>query len=219
MPHWTLRPLVALLVFAIPAATAAHGGKLDAHGCHADRRRGDYHCHRGPFAAQRFASQSEMLHAVAAERSADRPPSCVLSSAVQIRTIARVVDGDTLVLDNAERVRLIGVDTPETVHPRRPVEYFAEQASAFTKRMASGKTVLLEFDQANAAVGHKDKYGRTLAYVYLPDGVLLNRAIILQGYGHVYSRLPFRYLEDFRAAERDAREHGRGLWANLADGK
>jgi micrococcal nuclease len=124
------------------------------------------------------------------------------------RQVVRVVDGDTLVLDGNERVRLIGVDTPETVHPSKPVEHFGREASAFTKRMAEGRRVRLEFDRERT-----DRYGRTLAYVYLEDGTLLNAEIIRQGYGHAYTRFPFRYLDEFRALEREAREAQRGLWA------
>jgi len=132
--------------------------------------------------------------------------------AAQYRTVRRVVDGDTLVLENKERVRLIGVDTPETKHPRRPVEYYGKEASAFTKRMVQGKRVRLEFDQANAHIGHKDKYRRTLAYVFLEDGTSLNAEIIKQGYGFAYTRFPFKYMDEFRRYEREAREQGRGLW-------
>jgi micrococcal nuclease len=124
------------------------------------------------------------------------------------RTVIRVVDGDTLQLDGGERVRLIGVDTPETVHPNKPVGYFGKEASAFTKRMAEGKRARLEFD-----VERTDRFGRTLAYVYLEDGTFLNAEIIREGYGHAETRFPFRYLEQFRAHEREAREQRRGLWA------
>jgi len=71
----------------------------------------------------------------------------------QYHTVRRVVDGDTLVLENKERVRLIGVDTPETKHPRKPVEYYGKEATAFTKKMVQGKRVRLEFDQANSHIG------------------------------------------------------------------
>lgn len=124
------------------------------------------------------------------------------------RTVVRVVDGDTLLLDGNERVRLIGVDTPESVDPRRPVERFGQEASAFLRRIAEGKRVRLAFDQER-----KDRYGRTLAYVHLEDGTLVNGEIIRQGYGHAYTRFPFRYAEEFRAYEREAREQRRGLWA------
>jgi len=121
------------------------------------------------------------------------------------RVVARVVDGDTLVLDGGEKVRLIGVDTPETVHPNKPVERFGKEASAFTKRMAEGKHVRLEYDQER-----RDRYGRTLAYVYLADGKLLNLELICHGYGFAYTRFQFSKMEEFRSAEREAREQERG---------
>jgi micrococcal nuclease len=120
----------------------------------------------------------------------------------------RVIDGDTIQLDGGERVRLIGVDTPETVDPRRPVQYFGKEASAFTRRHAEGRTVRLEFGDETF-----DRYHRTLAYVYLPDGTFLNAEIIRQGYGFAYTRFPFRYQEEFVRLERQAREERRGLWA------
>ena len=115
----------------------------------------------------------------------------------QYRTVSRVVDGDTLVLENKERVRLIGVDTPETKHPSKPVEYYGKEATAFTKKMVHGKRARLEFDQANAHLGHKDRYKRTLAYVFLEDGTFLNAEIIKQGYGFAYTKFPFQYMEKF----------------------
>ena len=121
--------------------------------------------------------------------------------------VERVVDGDTIIVSGIGRIRLIGVDTPETVDPRRPVEFFGREASAFTKRMLDGQRVRLEYDWERT-----DKYGRTLAYVRLLDGTLLNAAIIRQGYGHAYTRFPFKYLDEFRGYEREAREAGRGLW-------
>ena len=127
--------------------------------------------------------------------------------------VERVVDGDTLLLQSGERVRLIGVDTPEIKHPKKPVEYFGREASVFTRRIMEGKRVRLEFDQANAVRAHKDRYGRTLAYVFLEDGTLLNAEIIKQGYGHAYTQFPFSRMEEFRRLEREAREQRRGLWA------
>jgi len=131
-------------------------------------------------------------------------------------TVTRVVDGDTLVVSIAgreERGRLIGVDTPETVHPQKPVEYFGKEASAFTKRMAEGAVVRLETDPGTA---DRDKYNRLLRYVYLPDGKLLNAEIIAQGYGFAYTSFPFSKMEEFRQLEREAREAGRGLWSEAA---
>ncbi|NLH48650.1 MAG: thermonuclease family protein [Myxococcales bacterium] len=137
------------------------------------------------------------------------------SSSTLTATVTRAVDGDTLAIQidgHKDKVRLIGVDTPETVDPRKPVQYFGKEASAFTHKMADGKTVRLELDQASAATNHRDKYGRLLAYVFLPDGTLLNAELIRQGYGHAYTRYPFAKMEEFRALEREAREAGRGLW-------
>ena len=119
----------------------------------------------------------------------------------------RVVDGDTIVVKGIGKVRLIGVDTPETKHPRKPVEYFGKEASAFTKGMVEGKKVRLEYDWQR-----KDKYRRTLAYVYLEDGTFLNAEIIKQGYGFAYTKYPFKYLEQFRKYEKEARERRIGLW-------
>jgi micrococcal nuclease len=133
-------------------------------------------------------------------------------------TVVRVVDGDTLVVEiggSEERVRLIGVDTPETVHPQKPVEYFGKEASAFTTRMAEGAVVRLEADPQTA---DRDKYGRLLRYVYLPDGKLLNAEIIAQGYGFAYVKYPFSKMEEFRQLEREAREASRGLWSETATG-
>lgn len=125
------------------------------------------------------------------------------------RTVIRVVDGDTIVLDGNEKVRLIGVDTPETVDPRRPVQRFGHEASEFTRRLALNQEVRLEYDQTL-----KDRYGRTLAYVYLRDGRMVNREIIRQGYGFAYTKYPFKYMKDFREAEAYARKAGTGLWSS-----
>ncbi len=131
----------------------------------------------------------------------------ILSVANPVFHVTRVIDGDTLLLSNGERVRLIGVDTPELCHPLKPVQYFAREASEFTREMVEGKKVRLEYDWQK-----RDKYGRLLAYVYLKNGTFLNAEIIKQGYGFAYTKYPFRYMEEFRQYEREARENGRGLW-------
>ncbi len=146
-----------------------------------------------------------------------RISACVLASAAlslvdpavtEAQVVERVIDGDTIIVVGVGRVRLIGVDTPETVDPRRPVEFFGREASAFTKRMLEGRTVRLEYDRERT-----DRYGRTLAYIYLPDGTLANAEIVRRGYGHAYTRFPFKHLDRFRALEREARNAARGLWA------
>ncbi len=123
---------------------------------------------------------------------------------------SRVVDGDTIIVNidgKKERIRLIGVDTPETKHPSKPVQYFGKEATAFTKSMIESKKVMLGYDYQL-----RDKYDRLLAYVYLEDGTFLNAEIIKQGYGFAYTKFNFKYLEEFRQYEKDARENKRGLW-------
>ena len=137
-------------------------------------------------------------------------------------TCTRVVDGDTIVVEGIGKIRLIGVDTPETVHPRKPVEYYGPEASNFTKKMVEGKKVRLEYDWQK-----KDKYRRTLAYVYVMTNdvrdmpefkdrasieLMVNAELIKQGYGHAYTQYPFKYLKEFRKYEKEARENKMGLW-------
>lgn len=125
--------------------------------------------------------------------------------------VARTVDGDTVVVlidGKPTRVRMIGVDCPESVHPKKPVERLGKEASAFTRGLLEGESVTLEYDWQR-----QDRYGRTLAYVFRErDGLLVNLEIIRQGFGFYYGRFPFARMEEFRAAEREAREAGRGLW-------
>tara|TARA_R110002072_G_scaffold927_1_gene7369 strand:+ start:17079 stop:17651 length:573 start_codon:yes stop_codon:yes gene_type:complete len=124
--------------------------------------------------------------------------------------VVRVVDGDTLVLQNDERVRLIGVDTPETKHPTKPVEPFGPEASSFTKRAVEGKVVQLKFDREK-----RDRYQRLLAYVYLDDWCL-NEELIRAGYSRCITRYPFdRSMKArFQLAENEARTSRRGLWSD-----
>lgn len=146
-------------------------------------------------------------------------PACV--GAVETRTVEYVIDGDTIILDGHEKVRLIGVDTPELNDSLRNarnakrwgadsavVDDFAYHAKAYTNRMIGGKTVRLEYDWER-----KDKYGRTLAYVYrLPDNMFLNAEIVRQGYGFAYLRFPFKYAGQFRKFEKEAMKNKRGMW-------
>nr|MDK2851588.1 micrococcal nuclease [Candidatus Cloacimonadota bacterium] len=131
--------------------------------------------------------------------------------------VVRIVDGDTIIakVDNFEqRIRLIGVDTPESVHPNKDVEDFALEASDFLKEILEGEYVFFRYDQNNVGTNHKDRYGRILAYVYrVSDSLFINQEIIRQGYGHAYTVYPFTLQEDFLKLERDARSAKRGLWA------
>jgi micrococcal nuclease len=126
-------------------------------------------------------------------------------------TVTRVVDGDTIRVSNGATLRLIGVDTPETVDPRKPVQCFGREASARAHALLDGARVWLEYDPTQ---GRLDRYGRTLAYVWMSDGRLYNETIIAEGYAHEYTyNLPYRYRDAFLAAQRSARDAGRGLWS------
>ena len=125
--------------------------------------------------------------------------------------VVRVIDGDTVKIDyngKATNVRLIGVDTPETVHPNKPVEAYGKEASNFTKNLLLGESVYLRFD-----IDKTDKYGRLLAYLYrAPDGLFVNLEIVRQGYGHAYTQFPFKHMEVFRYYGNRARTAGKGLY-------
>ena len=125
--------------------------------------------------------------------------------------VERVIDGDTIhvrVDGNRYTVRLIGVDTPETKHPTKPVQYFGQEASAFTKAALEGKRVMLQKDRIGDTV---DRYGRWLRYVLL-DGDNFNARLIRDGYAHAYRRFPFSKRTEFIQLEEQARRRGIGLW-------
>ncbi len=128
--------------------------------------------------------------------------------------VVKVTDGDTLTIEidgKNQSVRLIGVNTPETVDPRRPVQCFGTEASDAAHALLEGKSVRTEVDPSQ---GQFDTYGRMLAYVFLPDGTLLNEYLIANGYGHEYTfNLPYKYQAAFKAAESAARTAQKGLWA------
>lgn len=126
--------------------------------------------------------------------------------------VRRVVDGDTIELENDEMVRYIGVNTPESVDPRRTVECFGKEASAFNKKLVEGKKVILERD-----VSDRDKYGRLLRFVYLEDGTFINEVLVREGYAFVATYPPDVSRQDlFRSAEKLARDEKKGLWSETA---
>lgn len=122
--------------------------------------------------------------------------------------VQRVVDGDTLLLETGHRVRLLGVDTPETKHPDRPVERLGREASQFTRRFVGDDPVRLEFDRER-----RDPYRRILAYVYV-RGEMLNEELIRAGYSRAEVRFPFRRDRKklFLAAEEQARAAHLKMW-------
>lgn len=136
-------------------------------------------------------------------------------------TVEWIYDGDTLRVGGIGKVRLLGIDTPEKgtssrddaflrlgARPQR-LRPVGKAALRFNIEQAKGQTVRLVYDRRQ-----KDRHQRTLAYVYLPDGRMLNRVLLEQGYAVVYRRFPFRHKEDFLRAEAAAREAGLGLWGD-----
>ncbi|MES2971255.1 MAG: thermonuclease family protein [Patescibacteria group bacterium] len=122
-------------------------------------------------------------------------------------------DGDTITVDmngTQERIRMIGVDTPETKDPRKAVECFGKAASEYTKQLIGNGPVRLEADSLST---NRDRYDRLLRYVYTSDNKLVEAEIIKNGYGFAYVSFPFSKLDEFRLYEKEAREQNRGLWA------
>jgi micrococcal nuclease len=123
----------------------------------------------------------------------------------------RVVDGDTIVVKiglDEFKVRYIGIDTPETVDPNRPIGFFGKEASQKNKELVLAKDIKLEKDVSDA-----DKYGRLLRYIYL-DGVMINAELVRLGYAKAATYPPdVKYASLFVQMEREARDNNRGLWA------
>lgn len=132
-------------------------------------------------------------------------------------TVTRVIDGDTIVVDlngNEERVRLIGVDTPETVHPELGEQPFGREASNYTKSRLEGKEIRLEFD-----VQERDQYGRLLAYIWVGNEHF-NATLLKEGYAVLSTWPPnVKYVDEFTKLQAQAREQGKGLWGedNIAN--
>ena len=206
---FSLLLLAAVLVVALASVSFAHPGKLDANGGHTDKETGEYHYHKGPNALQSLELRRNTVYKAKVER---------------------VVDGDTMIVsfifdDGSkylkERVRFLGVNTPETVHPSKPVEYYGKEASNFTKSELTDKTLWLQTD-----VEVKDRYGRMLAYVWLKEPTkkdlddeaairehMFNAKLLLEGYAQLMTIQPnSRYSNIFVHFQREARQENKGLW-------
>ncbi len=133
----------------------------------------------------------------------------------QAYSVVKVIDGDTVDVSidgKVERLRLIGIDTPETVDPRKPVQCFGVEASNKAKTTLTGKKVYLESDNTQ---GERDKYDRLLGYVFLEDGTNFNLLMIKEGYAYEYTYdLPYKYQSEFKSAQKSAELEKKGLWAS-----
>lgn len=137
---------------------------------------------------------------------------------IQIAKVTRVIDGDTIDVSfdgKTERIRIIGINTPETVDPRKPVECFGEKASAVAKEQLTDETVQLEADPTQ---GERDKYNRLLRYVWMDDGAVdFGKLMIATGYAYEYTyNLPYKYQAEYKQAQKEADQGNKGLWADNA---
>lgn len=130
--------------------------------------------------------------------------------------VVKVIDGDTFEIKvNKEiyTVRMLGIDTPETVDPRKVVQCFGREASDKTKELLISHSVTLETDYTQ---GLTDKYNRILAYVNRDDGLFINHFLIENGYAHEYTyNIPYKYQKEFKKLEKEAKKEKRGLWGSL----
>ncbi len=123
--------------------------------------------------------------------------------------VVRAIDGDTVELVNGDRLRYIGIDTPEEVDPRKPVQCFAKEAAVANKNLVEGKTVVFYKD-----ISDRDKYGRWLGFVYLNDGTFVNRILVREGFAFAYPYKPdITDADELQLDETNARRAGHGLWA------
>jgi micrococcal nuclease len=132
-------------------------------------------------------------------------------------TVTHVVDGDTLDINISDgrykhtRIRLWGVDTPETKKPNSPVMYFGPEASDFATKTALDKNVTIYLDEKHT----RDKYARLLAYIQLPDGRYLNELLLSEGFAYADLRFKHNFYNKYVQLEASARSSKKGLWAGV----
>jgi micrococcal nuclease len=133
-------------------------------------------------------------------------------------TVVKVVDGDTLDINlpdgkyKTTRIRLIGVDTPETKKSNTPVMYFGPQAYEFTRSSTLGKQVVVLLDTVTKT---RDRYQRLLGYIKLPDGTILNELLISEGFGYAYTPYKHSFSNKYKQLQSQAKSAKRGLWKNV----
>ncbi len=131
-------------------------------------------------------------------------------------SVTKVIDGDTIRLEDNQLVRLIGIDAPESNHPEIPVQRFSVESKQFLENLIEKFPVRLEFE---SGAPQKDKYGRLLAYVYVGK-TLVNAEIVKRGYAYALTRFPFKRMNEFIVYEEEARQKHYGLWnQSLTDGR
>ncbi len=193
---WTIVVIMWIFVYGL-SFTAPENNKADVAGLL-------------PIAEEIKPAETEPVEAKPVETKAPEAEAKVYS-------VVKVVDGDTFSADingKTETLRLIGIDTPEVVDPRKPVQCFGVEASNKAKELLTGKKVIL---QADPAQGERDKYNRLLRYAWLEDGTFFNLKMIEEGYAFEYTYdTAYKYQAEFKQAEEGARLAKRGLWADNA---
>ena len=204
--------LTAGILFYDSAHT--HSGRTDANGGHYNRKTGEYHYHNS---GNRSRSRLSTNRTTPRINTATNTATSVMSYPTEFflgdtaYQVTRIIDGDTVEIrydGKRTSVALIGVDTPETVHPQKPVEPYGKEATTFIRNLLLGESVYLRFDGSRT-----DRYGRLLAYLHrAPDGLFVNLEIVRQGYGKVYTTFPFKHKTLFQHYSGHAQKAGRGLW-------
>ena len=190
-----------------------HSGRTDANGGHYNRKTGEYHYHNSGRSRSRLSNNRTTPRINTATPTATSlmsyPTEFFIGDTAY--PVTRIIDGDTVEIrydGKLTSVALIGVDTPETVHPGKPIEPYGKEATKFIRNLLLGESVYLRFDG-----NRTDRYGRMLAYIYrAPDGLFVNLEIVRQGYGKVYTVFPFKHKALFQHYSGQAQQAGRGLW-------
>jgi micrococcal nuclease len=154
-----------------------------------------------------------------------KKPDTIEKKQGEVFIVKRVIDGDTFELSNGERVRMLGIDTPEkydskkldrdvemTKQDKKTTKRLGELASEYVKNFLEGKRIIMEKEPYG---DDRDKYGRLLRWVYLEDGTFVNGKIVADGYANVYEEFPVSKTLQLRELEREARENKRGLWGEV----
>jgi len=230
--------LVFAFVFIFSSAVEAHPGRTDSNGGHTCRTNceswgleyGEYHYHNGGGSVPDTNTNTYIAPIIQATNTpiprvptatptiAPSPTPYVLTDLDKKRMyrVVRVVDGDTFDIDfrgKTERVRLLAIDTPESVDPRKPVQCFSKEATKKLEELSLNKYVRLVYDKAQ---GDRDKYQRFLRYAY--DGKLfINREMVVKGYAFSYKSYPTKYLKEFNKLEANARDKNLGLWSSICN--
>lgn len=230
--------LFALIFFVNIPVAFAHPGRTDSSGCHTCRTNcpswglsyGEYHCHGGgtvinppiqntapilqPTSTPYIPTNTPVPTYTPTPTLTPAPKPKYVETEMDKKKmflVTSVVDGDTIktnIRGKIETIRLLGIDTPETVDPRKAVQCFGKEASNKMKSLVTGKYIKLVDDRTQ---GNRDKYGRLLRYLY--DGKLfINAEMVKQGYAFSYKQYPTKNLEEFNKLEKQAREKNLGLW-------